>query len=91
LCHFYLNFVSELENPLPSNSEELFDVQDFFTSPNEEIVPVGSLSSYSGRYKLESGTQELGSTCFDNEGASQICMFFIAISFLSDDSLLNKH
>jgi hypothetical protein len=72
LCHFYLNFVSELENPLPINSEELFDVPDFCTSPKREVVSFGSLSSYSGRYKLEPDNQEFGSTCFNNEGTSKI-------------------
>ena len=82
LCQFFFNFVSELENALPSNSDELFDVQDFFTSPKHEIVPFGSLSIYSGRYKLESDTQELGSICFDNEGTSQIFHIFLLMNHL---------
>ena len=90
LCHFYLNFVSELEDTLPNNSEEVFDVPDFCMSPKREVVPFGSLSSYSERYKLDSDTQELGSICFDNEGTSQIFFFFKEL-FLSDNSLLNKH
>jgi hypothetical protein len=64
-CPFYLYFLSEVEEAFPTNHEELFDFPNHLLSLKREP------------YKLEPDTQELGSTCLDNEGTSQVFGFCI--------------
>ena len=64
-------FLSEVEEPLPTDHEELFDFPSHLLSPKREDAPVGTFCCFSGPCKLEPDPQELGSTCFDNEGTCQ--------------------
>ena len=76
-CLFYICFLSEVEEALPSYHEELFDFPTHLLSPNTDDVPVSTFCCFSGPCKLEPDTQELGSTCFDSEGTSQESGFCI--------------
>jgi hypothetical protein len=71
LCPFYSCFVLEVEDALPSESEELFDISNICLSPKLEAVPLNTFPSIAGPYKLEADIQELEPISFDNEGIFQ--------------------
>jgi len=75
LCPFYLYFLSEVEEALPSDHEELFDFPNHLLSFKREDVPVGTFGCFSQSCKLDPDNQELGSTCFDSEGTSPAFVF----------------
>ncbi|XP_065573765.1 zinc finger protein 182-like isoform X2 [Artemia franciscana] len=59
---------NEVEEALQSGHEELFKFPNHLLSPKREDIPVGIFCCLSESCKLEPDTQELGTTCFDNDG-----------------------
>ena len=75
LCPFYSCFVLEVEDAVPSENEELFDISNILWSPKFEAVPLTTFPSIVGPFKLEADMHEVGPTSFDNEGMFQIFGF----------------
>jgi len=58
----YSFFVLEVEDALPGESEELFEISNSCLSPKH-----GGFPDILGSFKFEADNQKLEPTCFDNE------------------------
>jgi hypothetical protein len=73
-CLFNLNFVLEVEDALPGDSEKPFHFPYNHLPPKREDVHLLNLPSISGPCKFEYDTQE--SKRSNNEGTSETLCFF---------------